>query len=265
MFTQIKKRPPVRVCHQGCDRNLPEDCYAVNIGTLNVRTLYDLDFKLRKILDEMKRLNISILGLSETHWSNETPEAFEMNDYVIVQSSRHDDIHRQGVATVLHKEIAKHMEGFKTISERLILIQLETIDEPLFILQGYAPDSTYSEEEIDEFYHLVQEQLDQLPKKRKLILLGDFNAKVGNDAHINWAGVAGRYGIGQRNRSGDKLLQFSGLNVLSIMNTMYKQPKQRLVTWISPDGKTQNQIDYILIPSSQKYLVKAVGSTILQT
>ena len=240
MFTQIQRRPLVRVYHQGCDRNLPEDCNAVNIGTFNVRTLCDVDFKLTILLDEMKRLNISILGLSETHWSNETPEAFEMSDYVIIQSSRHDDIHRQGVATVLHKEIAKHMEGYETISERLILIQLETEDEPLFILQGYAPDSTYSEEEIDEFYHLVQEHLDQLPKKKKLTLLGDFNAKVGNDAYVNWAGVAGRYGVGQRNRSGDKLLQFSGLNDLAIMNTMYKHPKQRLVTWISPDGKTRN-------------------------
>ena len=52
------------------------------------------------------------------------------------------------------------------------------------------------------------------------------------------------------------MLNFSALNNLSIMNTMYKHKKKRLVTWVSTSGAVQNQIDYILVPTTQKGLVK---------
>lgn len=40
------------------------------------------------------------------------------------------------------------------------------------------------------------------------------------------------------------------------MNTMYKQSKNRLTAWISPDRLTKNQIDYILVPIDQKGLIE---------
>ena len=50
------------------------------------------------------------------------------------------------------------------------------------------------------------------------------------------------------NDSGEKLLQFCVTNDLKIMNTFFEQKKpQRKWTWTSPDGKTHNLIDYIII------------------
>ena len=46
------------------------------------------------------------------------------------------------------------------------------------------------------------------------------------------------------------------LNDLCIMNTFYKHKKHRLVIWISPDGKTQNQIDFFLLKQSSKSNIK---------
>jgi len=72
-----------------------------------------------------------------------------------------------------------------------------------------------------------------------------------------WRRICGKYGIGlMKNDEGERLLNFCATNQLSIMNTMYKQKFQRLVTWISLDGRTKNQIDYILVPSDQKSYVK---------
>ena len=34
--------------------------------------------------------------------------------------------------------------------------------------------------------------------------------------------------------------------MLDIANTLFQQPKRRLYTWTSPDGRNQNKIDYIL-------------------
>ena len=36
-------------------------------------------------------------------------------------------------------------------------------------------------------------------------------------------------------------------NQLAIKNTMFQKHPRRLYTWTSPDGKTKNQIDYIMI------------------
>ena len=69
----------------GCGCDLQNGCTVTNIATWNV---------------EMKRLKVIILVIAETHWTTETAEVFEYNDYVIIHPSRNDDIHRLGVAFV---------------------------------------------------------------------------------------------------------------------------------------------------------------------
>ena len=64
-----------------------------------------------------------------------------------IQSGRKDAIHRQGVATILHRSIAENLQGYELISQRLMMVQVETSTDQLFIYQMYAPDSTYSDEE----------------------------------------------------------------------------------------------------------------------
>ena len=145
MFVNVRNRPSVRVNHRGCVSNLPEESSEfVNIGTFNTRTLHDNDQKLELLLKEMTRLNICILGVSETHWAQEMPESFEKDDYIVIQSGRKDAIHRQGVATILHRSIAENLQGYELISQRLMMVQVETSTDQLFIYQTYAPDSTYS-------------------------------------------------------------------------------------------------------------------------
>ena len=257
MFTNVRKRPSVRVNHRGCESNLPEESTGlVNIGTFNARTLYDNESKLELLLKEMKRLDICILGVSETHWSVEMPESFETDGYVIVHSGRGDGIHRQGVAFIIHKSITEHLQRYDLISQRLMMIQIETKTTPLFIFQVYAPDSTYPVEEAEAFYELLQSHINSLPRKSKIIILGDFNAKPGSQSHKTWPNTVGHFCVGNKNDNGDRLLQFCAINEFSLINTLYKQPKHRLVSWTSPDGKTQSQLDFLITPSNQKCQVK---------
>ena len=50
----------------------------------------------------------------------------------------------------------------------------------------------------------------------------------------------------------DLLLQFCGINNLTISNTVYQHSKKRRATWLSPDCKTFNQIDYIIVQNKWK-------------
>ena len=51
---------------------------------------------------------------------------------------------------------------------------------------------------------------------------------------------------GIQNEAGQRLIEFCQENALVIKNTQFQQHKRRLYIWISPDGRYQNQIDYIL-------------------
>ena len=202
------------------------------------------------------RLDIHILGVSETHWTNGIEEAFEESKHVIFQSSRSDAIHRQGVAIVMSKEMAEYVIDYQLFSERIMSVTLGLADGPITLFQIYAPDTSYSEDEIIIFYESLQDRLDLISKRNKLIIMGDFNAKVGCNAHTVLPEVVGRFAVGYPNQSGENLLHFCAMNNLSIMNTFYQHKKCRLVTWTSPDGKSQNQIDYFLVKHADRSVFK---------
>lgn len=246
----FKNRPLVRVNQQGCVRNLPEGRKTAVIGTWNVRTLKS-DGKLKQLLSEMEKFKIDILGVSETHWNKEyNREPFEEDNYVIISSSRKDNFHRQGV------EFANGLMNYNQISERILSIEIEIESGLLTIFQIYAPDSSYNDTTINMFYDKLQVQINKLPSKSRYLLMGDFNAKVGADSHINWPSEVRKFGLGTGNERGERLLQFCAINGLTVVNTLYKHKKCRLVTWISPDCVTRNQIDYCLVQRDSLKLVK---------
>ena len=47
--------------------------------------------------------------------------------------------------------------------------------------------------EVDHFYQLLKETIDQTPKKDILVIQEDWNASVGNDAQADWGDVFGPY------------------------------------------------------------------------
>ena len=115
---------------------------------------------------------------------------------------------------------------------------------------------SYDDTAIDEFYEKLQAKINKLPKRSNFMILGDLNAKVGNDSHKNWLLAAGKFGLRNRNNRGERLLQFCSMNNLAIVNTFYKHKEARLVTWISPDGKTKNQIDFVIVKKENLSFVK---------
>ena len=86
-----------------------------------------------------------------------------------------------------------------------------------------------------------------------VIILGDFNAKVGKTATST---SIGKYGLGKTNERGELLIGFCEKHQLTIMNTIFKQPERRLYTWKSSGDVTRNQIDYIIISSRHRNNIK---------
>ena len=100
-----------------------------------------------------------------------------------------------------------------------------------------------AEAEVEWFYEDLQDLLELTHKKYVFFIIGDWNAKVGSQ---ETPGVTGNFSFGVQNEAGQRLTEFCQQNTLVIANTLFQQHKQRLYTWIAPDGLYQNQIDNIL-------------------
>jgi endonuclease/exonuclease/phosphatase family metal-dependent hydrolase len=80
----------------------------------------------------------------------------------------------------------------------------------------------------------------KIKRRDIMILMGDFNAKVGKDIEQ----IMGRYALGERNDNGQHLIELSGNYNLVIEGSLFPHRECHKVTWVSLDNKTENQIDH---------------------
>ena len=81
---------------------------------------------------------------------------------------------------------------------------------------------------------VLSDLLELTPKNDVLIIIGDWNAKVGSQ---ETPGVTGKFGLGIRNEAGQRLIEFCQESTLVIANTLFQQHKRRFYTWTSLDGQ----------------------------
>ena len=93
------------------------------------------------------------------------------------------------------------------------------------VIQVYAPTSNVEEAEVEQFYEDLQDLLELTPQKDVLFIIGDWNAKVGNQ---ETPGVTGKFGLGLQNEAGQRLIEFCQENTLVIANTLFQQHKKTL-------------------------------------
>jgi hypothetical protein len=98
----------------------------------------------------------------------------------------------------------------------------------------------------DSFYKELEHVFDKFPKYHMKILLGDFKAKVGREGIFTPATeTESLHKIS--NYKGVRLVNFATTKNLRVKSTMFPHCSFHKYTWTSPDGKTHNQIDHILV------------------
>ena len=211
----------------------------IKVGTWNVRTLYQAG-KLDNVIQEMGRLYVNILGLCETRWTNSG--SMQIDDYKIIYSG--GDKHEKGVRIILYKERSKSLMGYWAISDRVLLVKLKGHPFNISIIQAYAPTSASTEEDIEAFYETLEKAKEQCKSQDIIIMMGDFNARVGKQREGH---IVGEHGLGIRNERGEPFVRWCQANEQVIANTWFEQHPTKLWTWKSPDNVTKNQIDFITI------------------
>ena len=157
----------------------------------------------------------------------------------------------RGVGMLLSDKARKALIGYNPVSSRVITARFDSAPYKITVIHAYAPTAASSDEDIEAFYSILEDALAKVHKKDIIIITGDWNAKIGSD-NTDWKSVIGRYGYGDRNERGERLLEFAATHSLYICNTRFEQKSQRKWTWASPDGVHKNMIDLILIQQRWK-------------
>ena len=216
----------------------------IKIGTWNTRTLLP-DGKFELLVNEIDFLKLNIVGISETRWAGKGH--FEHDDYYIVYSGK-DKSGYGGVAIILDPKMKKSLLSEDYISERIVMIKIDTKPTKTTIIQVYAPTSKKeADEDTENFYEDLQSVLATLKDKDPILIMGDFNAKVGQGQQKECG--LGPHGLGTRNERGEQLLTFCQANNFVITNTQFPHHPRRRYTWISP-RQERHQLDYVLINES---------------
>lgn len=202
--------------------------------------------KINNAIQEMERLEIKIMGISEMRWPGSN--YCDINKHRVYYSGTSNGQHQYGVGVIVCKAVAESVTNFIPVSERIMLLQINAKPTQINIIQVYAPTTDHTDEEVEEFYSQIIDILEKLPKQDLNIVMGDFNSKIGKGREGDFIGP---YGLGERNDRGNLLSIFAGEQGFAVMNTFFTLPPRRLYTWKhpkdSPENTIRNQIDYILV------------------
>ncbi|KAK2176291.1 hypothetical protein NP493_672g00001 [Ridgeia piscesae] len=91
----------------------------------------------------------------------------------------------------------------------------------------------------------------------KLLLIGDFNARIGRE-NDKWSLVVSKHGIGKCNSNGELLLALCSEFELIVTNTMFKQNDERKTTWMHPRSRHWHMIDFIITRCRDKMDVHSI-------
>ena len=126
-----------------------------------------------------------------------------------------------------------------------MLLRLQATPVNMLVIQVYAPCEDEEDDKKDKFYEMLDQVIADNRKGREcLIVMGDFNGKVGENREED---IVGPFGLGSRNENGQYVVDFCTRHKLHVTNTWFQQKISAQHTWVSPDGVTKNQIDYVLV------------------
>ena len=156
--------------------------------------------------------------------------------------------HREGVGLMLAPEAQRALIGWEPVSSRIITAKFTSKRKNinLHIIQCYAPTNDADDEKKDEFYLQLQAIVEKASTKDMVMMMGDFNAKIGSDNN-GYEDTMGTHGLGVINDNGERFADLCANNQLVIGGSIFPHKRIHKATWISPDHVTENQIDHICI------------------
>ena len=148
---------------------------------------------------ELARYHVDIAAINETPRANEGQLTVDGGGYCFFTFTSEEGP-EAGVGFAIRSHLVSKLAILpRGLNDRLIVSELLlTNKQNATLISAYAPTMTNPEEVKDQFYEQLDVLIAAVPKSEKLIILGDFNSRVGTDHHT-WSGVIGQQGTGKCN------------------------------------------------------------------
>ena len=177
-------------------------CWNVqSAGSLSVQSL-----KHQHIIETMIDKNIDLLALSESCWQGHGITHIQSCS---ILHSGSDSSHTSGVAIALSPHARSTWEAagsvLTPVNDRIMHIRLKLHLSYATVIAVYAPtnpvsSTSESNQPSEDFYYDLHSVLATIPPTDMIVILGDFNARVGTDTNT-WHTVLGPHGMGQVNEN----------------------------------------------------------------
>ena len=149
MEPKLKQYPTVYVTGDRRKDQCCEEQYC--IGTWNIRSVNQ--GKLEVVRQEMVRVNVDILGISELKWTG--MGEFNSDDHYIYYCGQ-ESLRRIGVAIMVNKRVQNAGLGCNLKNDRMISVRFQGKSFNILVIQAYAPTSNAEEAEVEWFYEDLQ-------------------------------------------------------------------------------------------------------------
>ena len=117
------------------------------IGTWNVTSMNQ--GKLEVVKQEMARVNINILGISELKLTG-MGECNSDDQYIYYCGK--ESLRRNGVAIIVNKRVQNAVLGCNLKNDRMISVQFQGKPFSITIIQVYTPNTNAKQAEVEQFY-----------------------------------------------------------------------------------------------------------------
>ena len=138
-----------------------------------------------------------------------------------------------GVGVLVTEWLIGKVVGVERFNDRVMKVNIVIWDAVLEVVSCYCPQAGRSVNEKEKLYEIMDKVV-----TNKVLVGGDFNDHVGGDMG-GFGETHGRFGIGQINDRGIRILDWEVGKGLRLMNTCFQKGKGRLIT----SGETETMID----------------------
>ena len=139
--TKQKRCSVVNVTHDRSKVRCSKEQYS--IGTWNVRSMNQ--GKVEVVKQEMARVNVDILGVSELKWTG--MGEFNSDDHYIYYCGQ-DSLRRNELAIMVNKRVRNAVLGCNLKNDRMISVRFQGKPFNITVIQAYAPNSNAEEAEV---------------------------------------------------------------------------------------------------------------------
>lgn len=138
----------------------------------------------------------------------------EKDNMFFWQGKSSDELRQHRVGFAVRNSLLNMVERGSNGFKRLFTLRLNNMAGPLTLVSVYAPTLSGRQG------RKLAATISSIPSKEELVLLGDFNARVGAD-YDSWPSCLGQFAVGKMNDNGQRLLE------LCIYHNLLPTPSSR--------------------------------------